>query len=101
MYVTFLKEVNNFLQLTQLQRDRLFKAISQKITSVRFIIVYRNTWLRNQKLLIIDLIVNIILDYLKKTVDNLFPTNVQGGVLKLSPLELLNKILEKYLRVIF
>ena len=30
-------------------------------------IVCRNTWLGNQKILIIDLIVNIILDYLKKT----------------------------------
>ena len=30
---------------------------------------------------IIDLIVNISLDYLKKTVHNLFTTNIQGGVL--------------------
>ena len=30
---------------------------------------------------IIDLIVNINLDYLKKTVHNLFTTNIQGGVL--------------------
>ena len=46
-------------------------------------IVYRNTWLGNQKLLIFDLIVNIILDYLKKTVHNVFTitTNIQGGVL--------------------
>ena len=49
-----------------------------------FNIVYRNTWLGNWKLLIIDLIVNINLDYFKKTVH-----------------KLLNKILEKYLRVIF
>ena len=46
-------------------------------------IVYRNTWLGNSKLLIIDLIVNIILDYLKKTVNNLFiiTTNISEGVL--------------------
>ena len=46
-------------------------------------IVYRNTWLGNQKLLIVDLIVNIILDYLKKTVHNVFTitTNIQGGAL--------------------
>ena len=46
-------------------------------------IVYRNTWLGNQKLLIFDPIVNIILDYLKKTVHNVFTitTNIQGGVL--------------------
>ena len=31
---------------------------------------------------IIDLIVNINLDYLKKTVHNLFTTNIQGDVLK-------------------
>ena len=39
--------------------------------------------LGNQKILIIDLIVNIILDYLKKTVHNAFTitTNIQGGVL--------------------
>ena len=53
---------------------------------------------RKLKALMIDLIVNIILDYLKKTVHNLFTitTNIQGVVLK-SLLELLNKILEKYL----
>ena len=50
------------------------------------IIVYRNTWLGNQKLLIIDLVVNINLDSVKKTVHNLFTT---------SPLKLLNKTLEK------
>ena len=41
------------------------------------------TWLGNQKLLIIDLlIVNIVLDYLKNTVHNLFTitANVVGGV---------------------
>ena len=44
------------------------------------IIVYRNTWLGNQNILIIDFIVNIILDYLKKTVYNVFTitTNIQG-----------------------
>ena len=31
-----------------------------------------------RKFLIIDLIVNINLDYLKKTVRNLFTTNIQG-----------------------
>ena len=46
-------------------------------------IIYRNTWLGNEKLLIIDFIVNIILDYLKWTVHNLFTitTNIRGGVL--------------------
>ena len=44
-------------------------------------IVYRNTWLGNEKLLIIDFIVSIDLDYLKKTVHNLFATNIQGVVL--------------------
>ena len=41
------------------------------------------TWLENQKLLIIDLIVNIILDYLKNTVHNIFTVtaNIEGGVL--------------------
>ena len=41
------------------------------------------TRLRNQKLLIIDLIVNIILDYLKNTVQNLFiiTANIEGDVL--------------------
>ena len=48
---------------------------------VRTVIVYRNTRLGNWKLLIIELIVNINLDYLKKTVHNLFTTNIQGGVL--------------------
>ena len=44
-------------------------------------IVYRNTWLGNKTILIIDLIVvNRTLDYLKKTVHILFTitTNVQG-----------------------
>ena len=38
---------------------------------------------RKPKVLIIDLIVNIILDYLKNTVHNLFTitTNIEGGVL--------------------
>ena len=48
------------------------------------IIVYRNTWLGNEKLfLIINLIINIILDHLKKTVQNLFTitTNIPGCVL--------------------
>ena len=49
--------------------------------------------------MIIDLIVNIILDYLKKTFHNVFTIakNIQGVVLfcKRSPLKLLNKILEK------
>ena len=49
---------------------------------LNFDIVYRNTWLGNWKLLIIDLIVNLNLDYLKKTVHNLFTTNTQGGVLQ-------------------
>ena len=35
---------------------------------------------RKLKLLIVDLIVNINLDYLKKIVHNLFTTNIQGGV---------------------
>ena len=51
---------------------------------LNFDIVYRNTWLGNWKLLIIDLIVNITLDYLKKTMhNNLFTitTNIQGDVL--------------------
>ena len=41
------------------------------------------TWLGNWKILIIDLIVNIILDYLKKTVHNVFTitTNTQESVL--------------------
>ena len=64
--------------------------------------VYRNTWLWKYKLFIIDLIVNIILEYLKKTMDNVFTinTNKQGRVLfcKRSTLKLLNKIFEKYLR---
>ena len=38
-------------------------------------IVYKNTWLGNKKHLIIDFIVSIDLDYLKKTVHNLFATN--------------------------
>ena len=38
---------------------------------------------RKVKCLVIDLIVNIIFDYLKKTVHKLFTitTNIQGGVL--------------------
>ena len=43
---------------------------------LNFDIVYRNTWLGNWKL------VNLNLDYLKKTVHNLFTTNTQGGVLQ-------------------
>ena len=41
------------------------------------------TWLGNWKILIIDLIVNIILDYLKKTVHSVFTitTNTQESVL--------------------
>ena len=47
-----------------------------------------------------DLNVIIILDYLKKTVHNLFTvtTNIQGGSCERSPLKLFNKILENYLR---
>ena len=47
------------------------------------IIVYRNSWLGNYKLLIIDLIVSIILDYLGKTLHKLFTitTNIRGGAL--------------------
>ena len=43
---------------------------------IKDFIVYGNTWLRDQKLL--------ILDYLKKTVNNVSPntTNIQGGVLE-------------------
>ena len=36
---------------------------------------------RKLKLLIIDVIVSINLDFLKKTVHNLFTTNIQVGVL--------------------
>ena len=46
-------------------------------------IIYRDIWLgKNYKLLIKDLIVNIILNYFKKTMQNLFTisTNIQGGV---------------------
>lgn len=45
-------------------------------------IIYRDIWLgKNYKLLIKDLIVNIILNYFKKTMQNLFTisTNIQGG----------------------
>ena len=51
--------------------------------------VYRNTCLGNQKLLIIDLIVNIILDYLKNNVHNLFTItgNIEGGILSKMSLE--------------
>ena len=45
-----------------------------------YITVYRSTWLGNWKLLIIDIIVNINLDYLKKAVHNLSATNIQGRV---------------------
>ena len=46
-------------------------------------IIYRDIWLgKNYKLLIKDLIVNIILNYFKKTMQNLFTisTIIQGGV---------------------
>ena len=68
------KEINSSLRLHDYE---------YKISFVNLIIVYRKTWLGNQKILIIDLIVNIILDYLKKTVHNAFTitTNIQGGVL--------------------
>ena len=40
------------------------------------------------------------MDYLKNAIHNLFTitANIQGGVLLKSPLKLLNKILEKYLK---
>ena len=59
---------------------------------------------RKLKDLIIDLIVNIVLDYVRKTVHNPFTTNIHGGgggFCKTNPLKLLNKIYEIYLRVIF
>ena len=62
----------------------LYYASDKKILQHFYvIIIYRNTWLGKQKLFIIDLIVNIILDYLKKTVHKVFTitTNMQGGVL--------------------
>ena len=62
-------------------------------------IVYRSTWLGNLKLLIIDVIVNIILEYPKKTVHNLLLLQIYKEVIcEKSPLNLLNKILEKYMR---
>ena len=51
-----------------------------EICQLRPTIAYRDTWLGNKKLLITDLIVNINLDYLKKTVHNLFTTNIEGSV---------------------
>ena len=36
---------------------------------------------RKLKLLIIDPIVNVVLDYFKKTVQKLFTSSIQGGVL--------------------
>ena len=60
----------------------------------RLTIVYRNIWLG--KLLIIDLIVDINLDYFKKTVHNLqCLLQLYKVFCKTSPLKLLNKILEK------
>ena len=56
---------------------------------------------QKQKLLTFYLIVNIILDYFKKTVYNLFAANIQEAFSKTSPQKLLVKILEKYLRAIF
>ena len=50
-----------------------------------------NAWLN-------DLIVNIILDYLKMSVHNLFTvtTNMQGGPCERSFLKFLNKTIEKH-----
>ena len=48
---------------------------------------------RKLKDLIIDLIVNIVLDYVRKTVHNPFTTNIHGGgggFCKTNPLKLLN-----------
>ena len=68
--------------------EKVFQKISDPDLSTNFIgvfpsnyiTVYRNTWLGNLKLSIIDLIVSINLDNLKKTVHNLFTTNIQGSV---------------------
>ena len=63
--------------------------------------VYRNAWLGKSKLLIVDLIVNIILDYFKKTVHNLITTNhvqiYKAVFCERIRLNRLNKMLEKYL----
>ena len=63
-------------------------------------IVYRNTGLGKQNLLIIDLFVNIVLDYLKKTVNNLFLMQqiYKQIFCEKSHLKLLSKILEKHLK---
>ena len=50
--------------------------------------------------MIVDLTVNINLDYLKKTVYKLL-LHIYKVFCKTNPLKLLNKILEKYLPVIF
>ena len=62
---------------------------------------YRNTWLGNKKHLIIELIVNIILDYLKKTLRNIVTTNMKQiykVFCETSPLKLLNN--SEYVRVL-
>ena len=63
--------------------------------------VYRNAWLGKSKLLIVHLIVNIILDYFKKTVHNLITTNheqiYKAVFYERIRLKRLNKLLEKYL----
>ena len=57
---------------------------------------------RKLKLLIIDLIVKINIDYLKKTVRGdpcaIYLLQIYKVFYQTSPLKLLNKILEKYLR---
>ena len=54
---------------------------TQFLNSLYGVIVYRNTWLGNEELLISNLIANINLNYLKGAVHNLFITNIQGDVL--------------------
>ena len=44
-----------------------------------------------RKLKAFDLIVNINVDYLKKTLHSLFTTNIQGGVLQNIPSETFNQ----------
>ena len=69
------------------------------LTAVPQMIVHRKTWLRKKKLFIIDLIVNIIHILKRRCTTYLLLLQIYKEVFsKRSPLNLLNKILAKYLR---
>ena len=82
MFISFYATICFFIK--KFIFSNVFISVNRIVECLLYVIlvmVYRKIWLGNYVLLIIDLIININLDYLKKAGHNLLTTNTQEGVL--------------------